>query len=57
MTVGDDGVVILWTLQEVGIAKKERESNYAEEILITKSDLEEKVGRERRSRSFTVRLW
>ncbi|CAF1015427.1 unnamed protein product, partial [Adineta ricciae] len=42
ITVGDDGTVIIWTLQEVGIAKKEKDIIYAEEILITKSDLEEK---------------
>ncbi|CAF3648658.1 unnamed protein product, partial [Adineta steineri] len=42
VTIGDDGIVILWTLQEVGIAKKEKETIYAEEILITKTDLEEK---------------
>jgi len=43
VTVGDDGLVILWKLQEVGVSKKEKETSYAEEILITKSDLEEKV--------------
>lgn len=43
MSVGDDGLVILWKLQEVGVSKKEKETSYAEEILITKSDLEEKV--------------
>ena len=43
VTVGDDGLVILWKLQEVGVSKKEKETTYAEEILITKSDLEEKV--------------
>jgi len=43
VTVGDDGLVILWKLQEVGVSKKEKETTFAEEILITKSDLEEKV--------------
>ncbi len=43
VTVGDDGLVILWKLQEVGVSKKDKETTYAEEILITKSDLEEKV--------------
>ena len=42
-SIGDDGLVILWKLQEISISKKEREIVYAEEILITKSDLEEKV--------------
>ncbi|CAF3835653.1 unnamed protein product [Rotaria sordida] len=42
VSVGDDGLVILWKLQEVGVSKKEKETTYAEEILITKSDLEEK---------------
>jgi len=43
VSVGDDGLVILWKLQEVGVSKKEKETTFAEEILITKSDLEEKV--------------
>ena len=42
-SIGDDGLVILWKLQEISVSKKEREVVYAEEILITKSDLEEKV--------------
>ncbi|CAF3796054.1 unnamed protein product, partial [Rotaria magnacalcarata] len=42
VSVGDDGLVILWKLQEIGVSKKEKETTYAEEILITKSDLEEK---------------
>jgi hypothetical protein len=42
-SIGDDGLVILWKLQEISVSKKEREIVYAEEILITKSDLEEKV--------------
>ena len=43
VSIGDDGLVILWKLQEIGVSKKEKETTYAEEILITKSDLEEKV--------------
>ncbi|CAF1588643.1 unnamed protein product, partial [Didymodactylos carnosus] len=42
VSIGDDGLVILWKLQEHGVSKKDKESTFAEEILITKSDLEEK---------------
>ena len=51
VTIGDDGLVILWNLEEIGASKKEQEITYAEEILITKSDLEEKVTRKKRTNS------
>ena len=46
ITIGDDSSVLVWKIQDkegrAGI-RKEAEVTYAEEILITKSDLEDKV--------------
>ena len=45
MTVSEDSCVMIWKIQDKegrGI-KRDKEIGYAEEILITKSDLEEKV--------------
>ena len=51
ISVGEDGTIFTFRIidKEGRMMKRERESNYAEEILITRSDLEEKVrgGRER----------
>ena len=44
ITVSDDACVVIWKIQDKegrGI-KRDKEVGYAEEILITKSDLEEK---------------
>lgn len=45
LSVSEDGCLIIWKLidKEGRGLKREREICYAEEILITKSDLEEKV--------------
>jgi len=45
ITVGEDASIILWKIQDKegrGL-KRDKEVGWAEEILITKSDLEEKV--------------
>lgn len=46
ITIGEDSSVLVWKIQDkegrAGI-RKEAEVSYAEEILITKSDLEDKV--------------
>ncbi|KER20605.1 hypothetical protein T265_10886 [Opisthorchis viverrini] len=44
VTVSDDCAVMVWRLQErdARVGKSEKETTWAEEILITKSDLEEK---------------
>lgn len=44
ITASEDGTIILWKIQdkEGRITKRDKEIGYAEEILITKSDLEEK---------------
>jgi len=45
VTVSEDACVMIWKIQDKegrGI-KRDKEVGYAEEILITKSDLEEKV--------------
>ena len=45
ITASDDGCVMIWKIQDKegrGL-KRDKEVGYAEEILITKSDLEEKV--------------
>lgn len=45
ITVSEDGIVIIWKVvdKEGRNLKREKEIMYAEEILITKSDLEDKV--------------
>ena len=45
ISVGEDGTMFTFRIidKEGRMMKRERESNYAEEILITRSDLEEKV--------------
>ena len=45
ISVGEDGTIFTFRIidKEGRMMKRERESNYAEEILITRSDLEEKV--------------
>lgn len=46
VTVAEDATIILWKIQDKegrGL-KRDKEVGWAEEILITKSDLEEKVG-------------
>ena len=54
ISVGEDGTIFTFRIidKEGRMMKRERESNYAEEILITRSDLEEKVrgGMEERDR-------
>ncbi len=45
VTVSEDACVMIWKIQDKegrGL-KRDKEVGYAEEILITKSDLEEKV--------------
>ena len=44
ITSSEDGTIVIWKIQdkEGRIIKRDKESGYAEEILITKSDLEEK---------------
>lgn len=44
ITTAEDGTMTLWKIQdkEGRALKRDKESTYAEEILITKSDLEEK---------------
>lgn len=45
ITVGEDASILLWKIQDKegrGL-KRDKEVGWAEEILITKSDLEEKV--------------
>ena len=44
-SVGEDGTLLSFRLidKEGRMLKREREANYAEEVLITRSDLEEKV--------------
>lgn len=46
ITVSEDACVMIWKIQDKDgrALKRDREITYAEEILITKSDLEEKVG-------------
>lgn len=46
ITVSSDGCVMLWKItdKEGRGAKHDKENMYAQEILITKTDLEEKVG-------------
>ena len=47
VTVSEDACVMIWKIQDKegrGL-KRDKEVGYAEEILITKSDLEEKVQR------------
>ena len=46
VTISEDASIILWKIQDKegrGL-KRDKEVGWAEEILITKSDLEEKVG-------------
>ena len=44
VTVSEDACVMIWKIQDKeGRGKRDKEVGYAEEILITKSDLEEKV--------------
>ena len=45
ITVSEDGVLMIWKIsdKEGRGLKRDKEVGYAEEILITKSDLEEKV--------------
>ena len=45
VTVSEDGCIIIWKVidKEGRSVKREKETAYAEEILITKSDLEDKV--------------
>lgn len=54
VTAAEDGTIVLWKIQdkEGRALKRDKETTYAEEILITKSDLEEKnqVMNELRSR-------
>ena len=44
-SVGDDGILFIFRVmdKESRMLKRERESGFAEEVLITRSDLEEKV--------------
>lgn len=44
ITTAEDGTIVIWKIQdkEGRAIKRDKESGYAEEILITKSDLEEK---------------
>ena len=44
ITGAEDGTIVLWKIQdkEGRVAKRDKETSYAEEILITKSDLEDK---------------
>lgn len=44
VTAAEDGTIVLWKIQdkEGRTLKRDKETTYAEEILITKSDLEEK---------------
>lgn len=44
ITSAEDGTIVLWKIQdkEGRALKRDKEATYAEEILITKSDLEEK---------------
>lgn len=44
ISVSEDGTIVIWKIQdkEGRAIKRDKESGYAEEILITKSDLEEK---------------
>lgn len=45
VTVSDDSTIMMWKIQdrEGRTIKREKDVGWAEEILITKSDLEEKV--------------
>lgn len=45
LTVSEDGCLLIWKIidKEGRGLKKDKEITYSEEILITKSDLEEKV--------------
>lgn len=45
ITVSEDGTIMMWKIQdrEGRTLKREKDVGWAEEILITKSDLEEKV--------------
>lgn len=46
VTVSDDACIVLWKVSERegrGLMKRDKDIIYSEEILITKSDLEEKV--------------
>lgn len=45
ITVSDDSTIMMWKIQdrEGRTLKREKDVGWAEEILITKSDLEEKV--------------
>ena len=47
-SVGEDGTLFSFRVvdKEGRMLKRERETGYAEEVLITRSDLEEKVGGE-----------
>lgn len=48
ITVAEDASILLWKIQDKegrGL-KRDKEVGWAEEILITKSDLEEKVAQE-----------
>jgi hypothetical protein len=50
ITVAEDASIMLWKIQDKegrGL-KRDKEVGWAEEILITKSDLEEKVGADSR---------
>ena len=44
-SVGDDGTLFIFRIfdKESRMIKREREAGYAEEVLITRTDLEEKV--------------
>jgi len=46
LTASEDGSIFIWKVydKEGGILKQEKEVEYAEEVLIMRSDIEEKVG-------------
>lgn len=46
LTASEDGCIFIWKVhdKEGGGSKKEQELEYAEEVLIMRSDIDEKVG-------------
>lgn len=46
LTASEDGSILIWKVydKEGGVLKREKEVEYAEEVLIMRSDIEEKVG-------------
>lgn len=60
ITVSEDAVLMIWKISDKegrALAKRDKEVGYAEEILITKSDLEEKVRRLVKIKKTTTMRW